>query len=344
MGKGKGTLENMGIINKPALEEQSFWRERKVFVTGATGMVGSWLIKELIKKGANIFALIRDTDPHSELFRSGACRRVSIINGCVEDYQTLERAISENAIETVFHLAAQAIVTVAQRSPLLTFETNIRGTYNLLEACRIHQNIVQQVVVASSDKAYGTHIDLPYQENMALGGRHPYEVSKSCTDLLAQSYFYSYGLPVGIVRCGNIYGGGDLNWSRIIPGTIRSLLKGEAPIIRSDGKYVRDYIYVKDVVNAYMRIANNLKEVKGSALNISNETPISVVEIVNIICRLMKLDHLQPQVLNQVKGGEIISQYLSSKKAKDLLNWRPEYSLANGLVETIDWYKNFFGS
>jgi len=229
------------------MKQTDFWSQRRVFVTGATGIVGSWLVKDLLAQGAYVVALVRDADPQSELYRSGDIHRISVVSGRLEDFHTLERAINEHEIDTVFHLAAQPIVGVAHRFPLHTFESNIRGSYNLLEACRVHNQFVQRVVIASSDKAYGPQPNLPYTEEMPLQGCHPYEVSKSCTDLIAQSYYYTYGLPVAIARCGNIYGGGDLNWSRIVPGTIRAFLQGERPVIRSDGTYVRDYIYVQRI-------------------------------------------------------------------------------------------------
>ena len=236
---------------------RDFWRERRVFVTGATGIVGSWLVRELLAHGASVAVLVRDADPQSELLRSADVQRCTVFNGTVEDLWTLERAISLHEAEYVFHLAAQTIVGVAHRNPFTTFETNVRGTYNLLEAARIHGSLVRGVIVASSDKAYGEVDALPYVESMALRGRHPYEVSKSCTDLIAASYWHTYGVPVTIARCGNIYGGGDLNWSRIVPGTIRSILRGERPTLRSDGTFRRDYIYVKDVARAYMLLGEH---------------------------------------------------------------------------------------
>ena len=228
-------------------------------MTGATGFVGSWLVKALVRRKAQVVALVRDLDHQSELVRSGAIRRVTVVNGCLEDFAALERAINEHEVDTVFHLAAQAIVGAALRNPLPTFEANIRGTYNLLEACRIHAGLVKAVVVASSDKAYGDHEDLPYTEQHALIGRHPYDVSKSCTDLIATTYHHTYGMPVTIARCGNIYGGGDLNWSRIVPGTIRSLLDRQRPVLRSDGTMIRDYFYVEDAVSAYLALAERIE-------------------------------------------------------------------------------------
>lgn len=319
-----------------------FWKDRSVFVTGATGIVGSWLVRGLLEDGALVVALVRDADPQSELYRSGDISRISVASGCLEDFKTLERTVNEHEVETVFHLAAQPLVGVAHRYPLHTFESNIRGSYNLLEACRVHSRFVRRVVVASSDKAYGTQPRLPYTEDMPLLGRQPYEVSKSCTDLIGQSYFHSYGLPVGIARCGNIYGGGDLNWSRIVPHTIRSFLLGERPIIRSDGTFVRDYVYVKDVVRSYMRVAECLddSQVQGQAFNFSPERAVSVLELVRILQDLMHCQHLSPDIRN-VAQGEIHSQYLSSDKARGTLGWHPEFTLEKGLSETIEWYRQF---
>jgi CDP-glucose 4,6-dehydratase len=316
-----------------------FWRDRRVFVTGATGIVGSWLVRELLAHGAHVAVLVRDADPQSELLRSGDVQRCTVFNGTVEDFWTLERAISLHEAEYVFHLAAQTIVGVAHRNPFTTFETNIRGTYNLLEASRIHASLVRGVIVASSDKAYGEVDALPYLETMPLRGRHPYEVSKSCTDLIAASYWHTYGVPVAIARCGNIYGGGDLNWSRIVPGTIRSLVRGERPTLRSDGTFRRDYIYVKDVARAYMLLGEHACEptVRGEAFNFSDESPLSVLDIVNAIRRLMGSD-LEPDVRN-VAQGEIRDQFLSAAKARDTLNWRPTYDLDAALRETIAWYR-----
>lgn len=319
-----------------------FWGGRHVLVTGATGIIGSWLVSALLREGADVVALVRDIDPQSDLYRNGDIRRIAVVSGCLEDFQTLERAISEHEVDTVFHLAAQPIVGVAHRFPLHTFESNIRGTYNLLDCCRVHNSLVHRVVIASSDKAYGTHAILPYTEEMPLVGRHPYEVSKSCTDLIGQSYFCTYGLPVTIARCGNVYGGGDLNWSRIVPHTIRAFLHGERPVIRSDGTFVRDYIYVKDVVRAYMRLAECLEDsqVCGQAFNFSPERPVTVLEMVELLQRLMHCEHLAADVQNTAKG-EIHSQYLCSEKARRVLGWRPEFTLEEGLSETIEWYRSF---
>jgi len=319
-----------------------YWRGKRVFVTGATGIVGSWLTEALVKRGAYIVALVHDWDPQSDLIRTGIINQLHVVNGALEDYATLDRAINEHEVDTVFHLGAQAIVTVANRAPLPTFETNIRGSYNLLESCRVHKDMVKRVVVASSDKAYGDSDVLPYTEDMPALGRHPYDVSKSCTDLLAQAYWHTYQLPVGIARCGNIYGGKDLNWSRIVPGTIRSIIENKAPIIRSDGTFIRDYIYVKDAVEAYIGLAQALdrSEIRGQAFNFSSESHVSVIEIVNTVLRLMEREDLEPIILDQVRA-EIKDQYLSSAKAWELLGWGAHYSLEEGLQKTIKWYKEF---
>jgi CDP-glucose 4,6-dehydratase len=321
---------------------KDFWKNRKVFVTGATGIIGSWLVKELLVQGADIVALVQDADPQSEVYRSGDIRQVTVVNGALEDFWTVERSINRHEVDTVFHLGAQTIVGTAQRFPLPTFEANIRGTYNLLEACRLHSGMVQRIVIASSDKAYGEQPHLPYTEEMPLDGRHPYEVSKSCADLIAQAYHHTYGLPIAIARCGNVYGGGDLNWSRIVPGTVRSIVRAERPFIRTDGTYVRDYIYVKDVAHAYMRLAKCLEDerVCGGAFNFSTEKPMSVLEVVNMIQKLMDYTHVEPDIRNCAEG-EIRDQYLSSAKAKEILKWEPTFDLESGLRETISWYKKF---
>jgi CDP-glucose 4,6-dehydratase len=319
----------------------AFWKGRRVLVTGATGLIGSWLVKKLILDGAEVIALVRDADWQSELYRNRDIERIRIVQGCVEDFETLERAVNEFGVQTAFHLAAQTIVGVAHRSPRATFESNVRGTYNVLEVCRLYREMVEQVVVASSDKAYGEQAVLPYTEEMSLKGLHPYEVSKSCADLLAQSYAHTYALPVAIVRCGNVYGGGDLNWSRLVPATIRSCLRNERPLIRSDGKFIREYIYVKDVARAYMLLAEQFSEnerVPGRAFNFSTETPLTVLELVQQIQHLMGCEHLEPDVQNRAHG-EIRAQDVSAARAREILSWEPEYNLERGLTESIEWYR-----
>ena len=319
------------------------WEGKKVLVTGATGLVGSWLVKALLKRKSIIVALVRDIDYQTEFYRSGDYLQTNIVNGSLENFSTIERAINEYEVDTVFHLGAQTIVGAAYREPLQTFESNIRGTYHILEACRRHRDFVKEIVIASSDKAYGIVDKLPYTEDMPLKGSHPYDVSKSCTDLLAQTYSYTYNLPIAIARCGNIYGGGDLNWSRIIPGTILSLLNNKRPVIRSDGKYIRDYIYIKDIVDAYINLAESImkKNIYGEAFNFSNESRMTVIEIVNKIRSIMGKEDLEPQILN-LNLKEIPEQSLSAEKAHKILGWYSKYDLKKGLPETVDWYKDYF--
>ena len=319
----------------------NFWLDRPTFVTGATGLVGSWLVRRLQKAQADIVCLVRDWVPQSELVRTGLIGQIKLVRGDVYDQRLLERILGEYEINTVIHLAAQSIVGIANRNPVSTFETNIGGTWALLEACR-RSPMVKQIVLASSDKAYGDHTILPYDEETPLRGRHPYDVSKSCADLIAQTYSTTYGLPVTITRCGNFYGGGDLNWNRIVPGTIKSVVRGRRPVIRSDGNYVRDYFYVEDGAAAYMLLAEKLAQnpqVSGEAFNFSNEVQVTVLELVELILRLMNSD-LEPDVRNEATN-EIRHQYLSAAKARQMLDWRPIFPLEEGLVQTIHWYREF---
>ncbi|UHH05720.1 GDP-mannose 4,6-dehydratase [Bacillus subtilis] len=319
----------------------SFWKNKNVFVTGCTGLLGSYLVKELIEQGANVTGLVRDHVPQSNLYQGEHIKKMNIVRGSLEDLAVIERALGEYEIDTVFHLAAQAIVGVANRNPISTFEANILGTWNILEACRKHP-LIKRVIVASSDKAYGDQENLPYDENMPLQGNHPYDVSKSCADLISHTYFHTYGLPVCITRCGNLYGGGDLNFNRIIPQTIQLVLNGEAPEIRSDGTFVRDYFYIEDAVQAYLLLAEKMEEnnLAGEAFNFSNEIQLTVLELVEKILKKMN-SNLKPKVLNQ-GSNEIKHQYLSAEKARKLLNWTPAYTIDEGLEKTIEWYTEFF--
>lgn len=323
----------------------TFWQDRNVFVTGATGLLGSWLVEELLKRRANVTCLVRDWVPASRLVATGCIERTTIVRGDLDDYQVLVRALNEYEVDSVFHLGAQTIVGTATRSALSTFESNIRGTWNLLEACRTCSRLVQRVIVASSDKAYGSHSALPYTEDTPLQGTFPYDVSKSCADLIAFSYFHSYHLPVAITRCGNLYGGGDLNFNRLVPGTIRSALRDEPPVIRSDGQYIRDYFYVRDAVKAYLQLAATLPDTRftGQAFNFGTETPLSVLDMVRSILRLAGSLSLTPRILNEA-CNEIPKQYLDCSKAREMLGWEPSYSLEHGLEETIEWYRNYLGS
>jgi CDP-glucose 4,6-dehydratase len=321
------------------LSSASFWRDRPTFVTGATGLVGGWLVRRLLEFGANVVCLVRDWVPQCELVSAGILERVKVVRGDVRDQRLLERVLGEDEITGVIHLAAQTIVGIANRNPISTFETNIKGTWAVLEACR-RSATVKQVVLASSDKAYGEHTQLPYDEDAPLRGGHPYDVSKSCADLIAQSYARTYGVPAAITRCGNFYGGGDLNWNRIVPGTIRAVLRGEPPIIRSDGQHIRDYFYVEDGAAAYLLLVERLAanpELGGEAFNFSNEIQVTVLELVRRVLGLMGSD-LEPVVQNNA-SHEIRCQYLSAGKARRVLDWRPLFSLDQGLQRTIEWYR-----
>jgi CDP-glucose 4,6-dehydratase len=320
-----------------------FWLDRSVFVTGATGLVGSWLVKRLQDAGANVVCLVRDWVPQSELVRKNWIDQVRVVRGEIRDQDLLERILGEYEVETVIHLAAQTQVGVANRNPVSTFEANIAGTWTLLEACRRSPR-VQQVVVASSDKAYGDQPVLPYNEQTPLQGQHPYDVSKSCADLIAHTYAVTYKLPVAITRCGNFYGGGDLNWNRIVPGTIRSVQRGQCPVIRSDGNYIRDYFYVEDGTAAYMLLTEKLAQnpdLRGQAFNFSNEIQITVLELVQRILTVMG-SSLEPEIRNEA-SNEIRLQYLSAEKARADLGWKPLFDLDEGLRRTVKWYQNFLG-
>jgi CDP-glucose 4,6-dehydratase len=354
------------------------WNRRRVFVTGASGMIGSQLTRTLLSQGAEVIALVRDYVPQSELLHGGPFRdapfhggsfhgepspgetahgttpratkddhaarggSLTIVPGELENYRTLERAIAEYEIEVVFHLGAQTLVQIAQRAPIGTFRANIEGTWNLLEACR-QVPTPRAIVVASSDKAYGACDDLPYTEETPLRAQHPYDVSKACADLIARTYGVSYQLPVAITRCGNIFGPGDINFSRIVPGTIRSVLLNEPPLIRSDGTMVRDYIYVADAVEGYLRTAQRLLEqpeaLAGEAFNFSTQRPLSVLEITQLILRTMQRTDLEPRILNTARS-EIPAQALSAEKAERMLGWKSRYSLEQGIEATIPFVRS----
>ena len=316
-----------------------FWQDRPTLVTGGTGLVGGWVVRRLLRAGADVVCLVRDWVPESEFVRGGLLQQVKTVRGDVCDQTLIERVCGEYEIDTVIHLAAQTLVPVANRNPVATFESNIQGTWALLEACRRSPK-VKQIVLASSDKAYGDAEKLPYDESTPLQGRHPYDVSKSCADLIAQSYAVTYDLPVAITRCGNFYGPGDLNWNRIVPGTIRSVARGERPVIRSDGTHIRDYFYVEDGAAAYLMLAEKLANdpsLRGEAFNFSNEIQTTVLDLVRKILHVMG-GGLEPEVRDEA-SNEIVHQYLSAAKARRELGWSPLFDLDAGLERTVAWYK-----
>ena len=315
------------------------WRGRRVFVTGGSGLLGAALVEALVARGADVTILLRDWVPGSRLFEADPGRSTNIVGGDLTQLPLLVRAVNEYEIDTVFHLGAQTIVGTAARSPISTFESNVQGTWNMLEACRQNARLVKRVVVASSDKAYGAHAQLPYTEATPLVGRFPYDVSKSCADLIALSYFHTYGTPVVVTRCGNLWGPGDLNFSRLIPGTIQSALLDEAPVIRSDGTFKRDYFYVRDAVGAYLSVAEQTEQAQlgGHAFNFGNEHPFTVLEVVRRILDFMGRSDLQPVVLDEA-SHEIPNQFLDCTKARTMLGWSPQFSFEAGLNETVPWY------
>lgn len=321
----------------------SFWQDRPVLVTGATGLLGSWLVPALQARGARVVALVRDLVPDALFHASGTDRRTVTVFGDVRDGQLLERVLVEHEIDAVFHLAAQTIVEHAQREPLGTLRSNVEGTWELLDACRRSARPTR-IVVASSDKAYGDQPVLPYTEDQPLEGRHPYDVSKSCCDLIAQAYANSYDLPVCVTRCGNLYGGGDLNFNRVVPGTIRSALRGERPVLRSDGSPIRDYVYVEDVAAAYVALAERTHEpsIRGRAWNVSTESPLSALEIVRATLAAAGRPDLEPDV-QATASHEILHQYLSAEAFRTEIGWVAEHGLEGGLRRTVAWYREHLG-
>jgi CDP-glucose 4,6-dehydratase len=326
-------------MDMKAVPNSSFWKDRPTLVTGATGFVGGRLAMKLVRCGARVVSLARGRVATSELVRSGVAEQVTLLRGDIRDRDMLESVLRRYEIDTVMHLAGQAIVSVALRDPLSTLEANVLGTWNLLEACR-RAGSVKQVVTASSDKAYGTSQCLPYTEDTPLQGQHPYDTSKACADSIARAYASSYGLPVAVTRCANLFGGGDFNYDRIVPGTIRSVLRGEAPVIRSDGKFTRDFLYIEDGVDAYMALAEGLAsraDLRGQAFNFSANQPTLMLDLVHHIIRLMQ-STLEPVILDNA-SHELRAQHLCADKARELLRWSPRVSLEQGLIESIAWYR-----
>jgi len=328
-------------MNKLYMGNDMGWKGKNVLVTGADGFIASWIAKELIARGTNVITIVRDIKkPRISLDLLGIRDKITVVQGDITDYDIVQRVLNEYSIDTCFHLAAQAIVGIANKSPISTFDSNIKGTWTILEAVR-NSKSVERVIVASSDKAYGDQKKLPYTEDMPLLGSYPYDASKVCTDVLSRCFAKTYGLPIAVTRCANVYGGADLHMERIVPGTICSVLRGETPVIRSDGTPKRDYVYIKDVANAYLVLAENLgrKDVRGEAFNFGSEKPISVLELFNKIIKLCGKD-VEPKILNEAKN-EIQCQYLSTEKAKKLLGWSIKFSLDEGLKETVQWYKEY---
>ncbi|HEY7568993.1 MAG TPA: GDP-mannose 4,6-dehydratase [Gemmatimonadaceae bacterium] len=322
--------------------DMTLWTNARVFVSGATGLLGSHLTAELVRRGATVICLVRDWVPDSEAVSAGTLDRCRVVRGELEDSEVVLRALNEHEVDTIFHLGAQTIVGTASRSPLSTFESNIKGTWVLLEAARALGGRIERIIVASSDKAYGEHEKLPYTEDTPLVGRFPYDVSKSCADLISLAYAASFKLPVAVTRCGNLYGGGDLNFNRLVPGTIRSALLDESPVIRSDGTFVRDYFYVKDAVDAYLALAERMGEpgFVGEAFNFGTETPMSVTAMAQKILEVLGKPHLPLTIRNQATN-EIQRQYLDCAKARRRMHWEPKYTLDDSLRDTAQWYRGW---
>ncbi len=324
------------------MKVNKFWQGKKVFVTGGTGFIGTYLIKELLDEGAEVFCLTQELPKRSNFERFELSKKVTLIFGTVLDSNLINLSLKKYEIDSVFHLAAQPLVQIALKNPFETIQTNFMGTLNILEGCRIYG--VKRIVIASTDKAYGENKNLPYEENFPLQGQYPYDVSKSCADLIAQGYGKTYDLPIAITRFSNVYGGGDLNFDRIIPQTIKHLLFNEPILIRSNGKFIREFFYVKDAAKAYLRLAEKIEELdlKGDPFNFGTDSPIVLLDLVEKIKKISGKENAEIKILDIVKA-EIKDQFLSSKKAREKLSWKPDYDLDNGIKETYEWYKEYFG-
>ncbi|MCF7907819.1 MAG: GDP-mannose 4,6-dehydratase [Candidatus Omnitrophica bacterium] len=316
-----------------------FWKGKRVLITGYEGFLGSNLAKVLLNFGAKISGLDILTRRKDTILTQKELAKIKIIKGNVDNLSLVKRILRNDKIEVIFHLAAEALVGECLKRPVKGFSTNIKGTWNILEAWR-QTKIAKAIVVASSDKAYGSHSKLPYKEDSALCGLHPYDVSKSCADLIAHAYHNTYGAPVVITRCGNIFGPGDFNFSRIVPETLRSVIRNKTLVIRSDGKFTRDYVYVDDIVAGYINLAQKSKKLKlfGQAFNFSAEQPLSVLALVKLIYKLADR-RSNYKILKQAKY-EIKHQYLSSRKAARVLGWKPKLKLDKALEKTYQWYKD----
>ena len=323
--------------------DKKFWKNKSVLITGFEGFLGSNLTKAILKTKANVVGLDIKTFRKETILCPCDYKKMVVYKGSVVNRNLVRDILRKHSINVIFHLAAEAIVCRGHEDPLNTFKSNIAGTWEVLEAVRQHGN-VQAMVVASSDKAYGSHKNLPYREEASLVANHPYDVSKSCADLIANTYFYTYGLPIAITRCGNIYGPGDFNFSRLIPDALRSLAINKTLKIRSDGTFVRDYVYIDDIVAGYIKIAELMKKssLAGEAFNLSNEKPIAVIKLLSVISKLNLFgNELKYKIMNTAKY-EIRKQYLSAVKARRILGWKPKYSLDEGLKKTVQWYAEYF--
>jgi len=323
--------------------DMKFWKNKKVLITGFEGFLGSHLAKAILQTEAKVVGLDIKTLRKETILCRQDYKKMVVYKGSVANRNLVRNVLDKHSINVIFHLAAEAIVSRSHKNPLNTFESNIAGTWEVLEAAR-RQGNVQAIVVASSDKAYGAHQKLPYREDAPLIANHPYDVSKSCADLIAHTYFHTYGLPIAITRCGNIYGPGDFNFSRLIPDAFRCILSGKTLKVRSDGKFVRDYVYVNDIVSGYIRIAELLsrRKLSGEAFNLSDEKPITVVKLLQEISKINRCGNaLKYKIMNTAKY-EIRKQYLSAAKARRVLGWKPGYSLKEGLKQTAFWYAKYF--
>jgi len=341
-----GKKRKSGKIGKVVnfkMTNNNFWTLKNILVTGGSGFLGSYIIEKLLQRGANIIAIVRDQLAKSRLFYEKLNENITIVNGDISNYRLVERTLNEYEIEVVFHLAAQTIVSIANRAPISTFESNIKGSWNIFEASR-NIETVERIIVASSDKAYGEKEKLPYNETDFLNAKHPYDLSKAITDLLAQGYYSTYNLPIGITRCGNLYGGGDLNFNRIVPQTIRSILYKQNPELRSDGTFLRDYFFVEDAADSYIMFAENLleKNLQGEAFNFGTGSPVRVLEVVEKLLAISGNKTLKPIIKNTAKG-EIKDQYLDCNKAFKTFDWKPAHTLEMGLRKSFEWYKSWFG-
>jgi CDP-glucose 4,6-dehydratase len=322
-------------------QEPRFWDGRSVFVTGCSGFLGGWLARALLDHGARVSGLVRGAAAARPLYADGLADRVSTVTGSIGDLTLLCDALAEHDVEVVFHLAAQAITSAARRDPIGTLDTNIRGTWNVLEASR-RSGSVKAFVLASSVKVYGAQPSLPFSEDAPLNGCQPYDASKIGAELISSTYHRAYELPVVITRCGNLYGGGDLHWDRIVPGTIRAASEGRRPVVRGGGTPLRDYLYVEDAIDAFLRLAQVAREpaIAGQAFNIGTGASSSELEMTEQILRAMDREDLKPEVL-PASPHAIIHQSLATDKLRAATGWTATRELEDGLARTVAWYRDY---